>query len=72
MLAILEEATVPHRIQALREMPGAPAPVAYRGRALKLMQEAVKLIDEAERHSLAAAHLQHAIDVLHEEPPQQH
>jgi precorrin-6x reductase len=42
-----------------------------RQRALLHMLEAIKLLDDA-KHPYAAAHLQHAIDVLRKKPPHQH
>lgn len=44
---------------------------AARQRALLHMLEALKLLDEA-KHPYAAAHLQHAIDVLRKPPRAQH
>jgi hypothetical protein len=53
------------------EIPDKGETEAAKQRALLPMLEAIRLLDEA-KHPYAAAHLQHAIDVLRRTQPAQH
>jgi hypothetical protein len=67
--AIRERANMSQAPQPQREMPDVSDPEAYRKQAFVHMQAAIKFLDQADGHSYAAAHLQHAIDLLLKELP---